>query len=429
MSGDLESFLVTKAKMPGYTGFSPGVRAVIAKPPAMAQAVAAAATAATPRGGSTAGGATTATPFLLSSTSTTNTTTPRPNNNSTTTALFPVLQPPGPQPLARPGARVPARGVAPGVGEDNAGASNNTNNNAPTTTAADAFAPPSAEYAHVRSPMRNKDWLEGADGDAEGATIGSTAAIATDAATAGSATLRSRYASAHARIGGDAAVAAMMARMRARLLAKLSGAGDNAFRLRRLFRAYDARPATGRVSLEDFRQMSESFGLQLGDDALLALFYGADPQGTGSLEYEPLVAALLADGDAFALYSPARAAIEGAQGAVDKRAAAEAARAIAAAARGGAAAVRRVLEAMAEDEQAQPLGLRQQRPSRTPALTLLAWPAFAAGLVSVGVALSPQQQAYVRDARQAFVHATGKGLCGTVDWRRFCDALDEAGRG
>lgn len=172
--------------------------------------------------------------------------------------------------------------------------------------------------------------------------------------------------------------------------------------------------------------MAESFGLQLGDDALLALFYRWDPQGSGSLSYEPLVAALLADGDAFALYAPGKAAAEVAQGAADKRAAAECARAIVAAARGGAKAVRRVLEAMAEDEKAQ-----AQQPSlqqRQPPLTLLHWSAFSAGLASVGVALSPQQQAYVRDARQGFVLATGTGLFGTVDWRRFCDAMDEAER-
>jgi hypothetical protein len=411
-AGGLEAFLASQAnKMPGYTGFRPGVREVVAKTPAMAQAAAASTTAAAA-------------------------TTP-----AATATLFPALQPAGPQPSARSGQRGPARGAAPCVAPDDDGGDGSavgdgaaaaaanaatTTTTTTTTTTADDYAPPSAAGARVRSPMRNKEL---------------------EAAGPGAA-LRARYASAHARVGGAAAVAAMMSRMRDRLLAKLTGAGDNAFRLRRLFRAYDkggarggglgsgvgvggntstgaaaaAAPPTGLVSLEDFRQMAESFGLQLGDDALLALFHEWDPSGTGSLPYEPLVAALLADGDAFALYAPRRAAAEAAQGAADARGAAEAARAIAGTARGGAAAVRRVLAAMAEEG----------APPPAPARALLPWPAFVAGLASVGVALSPQQQAYVRDARQSFVTPRGaKGGGGgtldgvVVDWRRFCNALDD----
>ncbi len=42
--------------------------------------------------------------------------------------------------------------------------------------------------------------------------------------------------------------------------------------------------------------------MQLDDDSLLALYHVYDPQGSGYLAYEPLVAQLL-DGDYFALYT------------------------------------------------------------------------------------------------------------------------------
>lgn len=39
--------------------------------------------------------------------------------------------------------------------------------------------------------------------------------------------------------------------------------------------------------------MTESFGMQLDDDSLLALFYVYDPHGTGSMPYEPFVQKLM----------------------------------------------------------------------------------------------------------------------------------------
>lgn len=36
------------------------------------------------------------------------------------------------------------------------------------------------------------------------------------------------------------------------------------------------------IHYEDFRQFGESFGMQLDDDSLLALYYVYDPEGTGN---------------------------------------------------------------------------------------------------------------------------------------------------
>lgn len=48
--------------------------------------------------------------------------------------------------------------------------------------------------------------------------------------------------------------------------------------------------------------MMETFGIQLDDDSLLSLYYAYDPTGSGTLEYERLMTALL-DPDYLALYS------------------------------------------------------------------------------------------------------------------------------
>lgn len=48
--------------------------------------------------------------------------------------------------------------------------------------------------------------------------------------------------------------------------------------------------------------MTESFGMQLDDDSLLALFHVYDPDVTGYLQYESLMRQLL-DPDYFSLYA------------------------------------------------------------------------------------------------------------------------------
>jgi hypothetical protein len=48
----------------------------------------------------------------------------------------------------------------------------------------------------------------------------------------------------------------------------------------------------------------ESFGMQLDDDSLLALYSVYDQEGSGYLAYEDIVKQLL-DSDYYAMYSPA----------------------------------------------------------------------------------------------------------------------------
>ena len=47
--------------------------------------------------------------------------------------------------------------------------------------------------------------------------------------------------------------------------------------MRKLFKMYD-KTDTGRVHFEDVRMFGESFGMQLDDDSLLALYNVYDPQ-------------------------------------------------------------------------------------------------------------------------------------------------------
>ena len=87
-----------------------------------------------------------------------------------------------------------------------------------------------------------------------------------------------------------------MAHMKERIAGKMANRSDNAFRLRRLFKMYDTNHTgmvrfvfcrrkavhacslglTGlwlvQISTEEFRVMTESFGMQLDDDSLLAVF-------------------------------------------------------------------------------------------------------------------------------------------------------------
>lgn len=93
----------------------------------------------------------------------------------------------------------------------------------------------------------------------------------------------------------------MIASIGERLAAKLGNANDNAFKMRRLFKMYD-KQSTGQIHLEDLRMMMETFGIQLDDDSLLALYHVYDHECTGFLKYEELMKVLL-DFDYFALYT------------------------------------------------------------------------------------------------------------------------------
>lgn len=93
----------------------------------------------------------------------------------------------------------------------------------------------------------------------------------------------------------------MIASIGERLAAKLANANDNAFKMRRLFKMYDEE-GSGRIHLDDLRMMMESFGIQLDDDSLLALYHVYDKECTGYLRYEELMRVLL-DDDYYALYT------------------------------------------------------------------------------------------------------------------------------
>jgi len=71
------------------------------------------------------------------------------------------------------------------------------------------------------------------------------------------------------------------------------------------------------IHFEDFRMFGESFGMQLDDDSLLALYSVYDPEGSGYLAYEDIVKQLL-DPDYYAMYSPA--GVDNTQALVDARA-------------------------------------------------------------------------------------------------------------
>ena len=82
----------------------------------------------------------------------------------------------------------------------------------------------------------------------------------------------------------------MVASIGERLAAKLANANDNAFKMRRLFKMYDVEQ-TGTIHLDDLRMMMETFGIQLDDDSLLALYHVYDKECTGFLQYNELMKA------------------------------------------------------------------------------------------------------------------------------------------
>jgi Ca2+-binding EF-hand superfamily protein len=106
----------------------------------------------------------------------------------------------------------------------------------------------------------------------------------------------------------------MISTMRERMETKCGNSNDNAFRIRKLFLAWDAKN-TGMIHFEDLRQMCESFGMQLDDDSLLALFYVYDPEGTGYMAYMDLVKHLMHP-DTFCYYI---GSVDNSQKAADKK--------------------------------------------------------------------------------------------------------------
>ncbi|KAL0042540.1 hypothetical protein WJX79_002907 [Trebouxia sp. C0005] len=136
------------------------------------------------------------------------------------------------------------------------------------------YAAPFAAGARIRSPLRNKMLADVAD-------------------------LKEIYSSAFQRVG-DKRLSDMMTHMKERLAGKIGNANNNAFMLRKLFKMYDTA-GSGYIGIEDFRVMTESFGMQLDDDSLLALFSRYDPQAAGVIDYQALMKELL-HSDYYALY-------------------------------------------------------------------------------------------------------------------------------
>jgi len=137
------------------------------------------------------------------------------------------------------------------------------------------FAPPLAGQSTIRSPNRNNDLAKT------------------------TASLVNIYKSAYNRVG-EKRLQKMVSTMRERMDAKVGNSNDNAYRIRKLFMAWDERK-TGLVHYEDMRQVCESFGMQLDDDSLLALYCVYDPEGSGYLSYMELVKQLMHP-DSFSYY-------------------------------------------------------------------------------------------------------------------------------
>lgn len=135
------------------------------------------------------------------------------------------------------------------------------------TSYADDFRAPFEGQDRLRSPNRNEDLAKT------------------------TASLVNIYKSAYNRVG-DKRLQKMITTMRERMDAKCGNSNDNAFRIRKLFLAWDKKNS-GMVHYEDLRQMCESFGMQLDDDSLLALYCVYDPEGTGYLAYMDLVKHLM----------------------------------------------------------------------------------------------------------------------------------------
>lgn len=137
------------------------------------------------------------------------------------------------------------------------------------------FAPPLAGHGQIRSPNRNNDLAKTTT------------------------SLTNIYKSAYNRVG-DKRLQKMITTMRERMDAKIGNSNDNAYRIRKLFMAWDQNKS-GMVHFEDMRQVCESFGMQLDDDSLLALYHVYDPEGTGYLAYMDLVKHLMHP-DSFSYY-------------------------------------------------------------------------------------------------------------------------------
>ncbi|BDA43945.1 hypothetical protein COCOBI_05-1290 [Coccomyxa sp. Obi] len=136
------------------------------------------------------------------------------------------------------------------------------------------FAAPFPQDVKLRSPLRNKEQCDPAD-------------------------LPTLYKHAFNRVG-EKRLNDTVLHMKERVAGKIGNANNNAFKLRKLFAMYDTQK-TGLIDVEDFRVVSESYGMQLDDDSILALFSRYDRDAIGAIPYRDLMKDLL-DEDSYALF-------------------------------------------------------------------------------------------------------------------------------
>merc|ERR1711976_1082858 len=90
--------------------------------------------------------------------------------------------------------------------------------------------------------------------------------------------------------------------MRNRISAKLdSHSNATAFKLRMLFKRHD-HENEGIVTLAGFREMLESFGIQLSEDEAIVVFAQYDKFFRGKILYAQLMQDLLADNDYYNMW-------------------------------------------------------------------------------------------------------------------------------
>lgn len=240
------------------------------------------------------------------------------------------------------------------------------------TSYSSEFNAPFPGQERLRSPMRNTD----------------LAVTRTD--------LREHYASSYNRVG-EKRLAKMISTMRERMSAKMGNSNDNAFKMRKLFKMYD-KEDTGMIHYEDFRQFGESFGMQLDDDSLLALYHAYDPQGTGYVAYETIVQQIM-DPDYFCMYSPS--GVDNTQALADVHATYKL-----------ASNLRKRIHGSVEDLRAVFDSFDQEKCGHLPERR------FHAGCAALGVVLSCKEREWVGRVAAA---ADGSGA---VNYGAFCDVLE-----
>ena len=106
------------------------------------------------------------------------------------------------------------------------------------------------------------------------------------------------YARAMKRVSST--LSTVFATLKLRLAAKM-GTSNNAFKMRQFFSTFDV-DGSGSISLKEFRYAFESYGIQLSEDHMLAIFSQYDVNFDGNVDYSEFMKILL-DPDQYALFS------------------------------------------------------------------------------------------------------------------------------